>query len=185
MKEFFNFIEGFKRTDQSMDKPHCLLVYALAVSNKPWKLLEIGIGAGYVTEALYQAIKYNGIGDLITIDNFHDWKGCEPSFLPHIKQISMFTKSNEQEFVKTATKNYYDFIVLDADHNHSHEWAEQVYDLGEPSSTFIIHDINYAPNLRRYLDIAKERGYSHFIFDKSSRKDEGCEVGLLIVRKDK
>jgi predicted O-methyltransferase YrrM len=184
MKSFFDFILNFKRDNSSVDVNHCMLIYALAISHKPENILEIGVGSGFVTKTLHYATQYNGKGNITCVDNFHDWKGSKPNIIEEIDRDVTFVKSDEKSFVANHQEPIWDFIVLDADHNHSHEWAEFSYNMGRPNSIFIIHDIHYAPNLLKYWEVAIKNRFPNFIFDKSSRSDEGCEVGLLVVRKD-
>lgn len=45
-------------------------------------------------------------------------------------------------------------------------------------------DVRCFRNLGEILDLVRERGYRHALFDRSSRRGERCERGLLVIFKD-
>ena len=95
--------------------------------------------------------------------------------------------SNERDFV-FATQNRYDFIMSDADHECTHQWFEHVYDnLLADSGILIYHDVNLVtheyPGLAELYYRCQQLGYRYHLFNATTRSDERCERGLLVIFK--
>lgn len=188
-KEFAEFLDNhsYYLNHIMIDKPHVLLIYGVAISHKPLKVLELGIGSGLVTATLLHASIYNNIKTEITaVDNWSQWEGAgKPQ---HIDQLSSYgvkvIHSEERAFVESAETNYYDLIVVDGDHEKGHEWADKIFKLLSPDGILFSHDILLFPNLKKYIDLAKENNMSYKLFHKSSRPDERCERGFIMIMKN-
>ena len=53
----------------AIDDPHAMLIFGLAISHKPEQVLEIGVGSGFLTQTLLNAVEYNQRGILTCVDN--------------------------------------------------------------------------------------------------------------------
>ena len=170
----------------SIDLAHGMSIFGSLLSAKPQHILELGIGTGFITSLLLQGIEYNTVGDLTCVDNFHDLGGNLPEeTLKRIAQsgVKVIAPKGEREFILETLDNSYDFLVSDADHNHSGEWAEETFRIIKPDSFMFFHDVNNEgyPNLRNYQTLAEKLGKPYFLFKDSSRSDEECGRGLLMV----
>lgn len=167
-----------------MDQCHLDLIYGLGVAQKPKKVLELGMGSGVVTDVLLKAFRYNDIPlDLTCVDNWMDWNFKKPAEVSHYEESGVkVVTSAERDFVLSC-KEKYDLIISDADHDRSQEWFEQSLFLLKSGGIIIYHDVTNPsfPDLHTHYSLAKQRGSSYFLFNHSSRKDEGCERGLLII----
>jgi len=70
-----------KPNGAAIDVPHGMLILGALISSKPKNILEIGIGTGFITNLLLDGISYNEIGDLTSVDNFHDLGGNLPNIV--------------------------------------------------------------------------------------------------------
>jgi predicted O-methyltransferase YrrM len=172
----------------SMDLAHNALLLGAVASLKPDAVLELGVGAGYTSGAILQALAWNQKGRLTIVDNWHDWRGREP---PHAQQLreagARIVIRDEESFVKRCKANTYDVLVSDADHSRSHLWLDQHLRIVRPGGLMFFHDTaNPAfPNLARILEGVQERKLWHYHFTASSRPDERCHRGLLMVQNQK
>ncbi len=113
MKGFGND-EGVK-----IDQCHAALVYSLVAANKPTKILELGVGGGRSTDAILDALAYNGVPyTFVLVDNWFDFDGVMPQEVEekYGKRLSIVS-SDEKEYL-FSTRETYDFIMSDADHAH-------------------------------------------------------------------
>ncbi len=166
-----------------MDQNHISLIASLVLCSKPSSILELGIGSGAVTKAVLDAVAYNQHPATMTcVDNFMDWGGVEP---PGIRSLPVdLVISSERDFIESCHLRY-DMIISDADHDHADEWIDKTLALLEPGGIIIYHDItnpSYS-NLAKIPDRIRELGWSHVVFNKSTRDDERCQRGLLVVFK--
>lgn len=175
----------------AIDIPHGMLIFSTLLSAKPLNILEIGIGTGFITNLILEGINYNQLGQLTSIDNFHDLGGNLPnSTLEQLKtksNIKIIAPIEEREFVFKSSENEFDFLVSDGDHLHAGEWADQIFKIMKPNSFMFFHDVNNPgyPNLMNYKILAEKYNKPNFLFTRSSRKDEECERGLLMVVNNK
>jgi len=185
IKKFYEFLRGFKWSNQQIDVAHNCLIFGAVLSSKPDNVLELGMGGGYVTTAMLCALNYNGKPfQLTSVDNWHDWKGKEPSHAAGLrKQGVNIVVEDEGRFVRNQPDWKYDFIVLDGDHHRGGEWAEDILRIIHPGGLMFVHDVNMEayPSLKRYVELSKDYGMSHFIFSKNSRQGEQCNRGLLMA----
>lgn len=172
----------------AIDKAHCDLIYGLIVAQKPRSLLELGFGEGASGAHISEAIAYNNIGfDYTIVDNWHDWGGKMPENLPYLLGAKII-ESDEREFVeKSCTEGRkWDFILSDADHHNSDQWFWKLYtQLLNDGGIVVLHDVTNSgfPNLESIVKLIRAYNHRHALFNKSSRPDEECERGLLVVFK--
>lgn len=172
-----------------IDDAHTDLIYALVGSAKPQHVLEFGIGGAAATDAILHALIVNESNYSYTlVDNWVDFGGIIPQdVIDRYGSIVNLVSSDEKDFV-FSTKETYDFILSDADHCHTNEWFEYVYDtLLMDGGILIYHDINFVdnefPNLREIYYISQRRGLIGMLFNRNSRPDERCQRGLFIIKK--
>lgn len=180
-------IELTKPNGAAIDIPHGVLILGALISAKPTNILEIGIGTGFITNLLLQGIEYNGIGQLTSIDNFHDLGGNLPNstldILKTKQNINIIAPIEEKDFVYSCQENQFDFLVSDGDHLHSGEWVDQIFKIMKPNAFMFFHDTNNKdyPNLKNYQIKSQESNRPNYLFHKSSRNDENCDRGILMV----
>lgn len=189
----------FEQANAAIDKAHADLIYGLIVSLKPKHVLELGFGTGATTKAILQALEYNQIKSYFTlVDNWLDFDGKLPieqlsNIMPDLtletRHIISYT---EEDFINIATENNqsFDFIMSDADHTNSHQWFHKTLDLVNDGGIACFHDVTSQdfPNLYsniEFLELHKDIAPYHWkVFNLSSRNNEKCNRGLLVVFKD-
>lgn len=185
-----------------IDVAHAKLVHALVCSFKPWNIIEFGFGGGRAHNAIASGALFNRNKPNYTlVDSWHDWNFVMPEEVhATIRRHSLNHKtkdaehnsfesfavhtSTERDFVnKALTEGYkYDFIMSDADHQHSHEWSPEVFDkmLASPG-VLIYHDVDGSyPGLGCLPNFYDNKG---IVFNRSTREDEECKRGLLVIFK--
>lgn len=171
----------------AIDSAHGMLILGALMSSKSKNVLEIGIGTGFITNMLLNAIEYNKIGHLTSVDNFHDLGGNLPNqtldILKTKQNIKIIAPMEEKDFVFSCEENSFDFLVSDGDHLHAGEWVDQIFKIMKPDSIMFFHDVNNPGylNLRNYKTRSDELGKPNFLFKESSRSDEDCHRGILMV----
>jgi predicted O-methyltransferase YrrM len=177
---------------QGIDEAHASLIEGLVKAHKPKMILEVGYGAGVSHKAIMAGCKFNqNKPHYVLVDNWHDWNGQYPQEIrdqvrlhvnkdePSLESFTTVCKT-EEEYIK-STRDVFDFIMMDGDHQHSHEWALDVFytKLNTPG-ILCYHDVDGAyPGLAGLPD----QFAIHFVFNKSSKEGEECERGLLVVFK--
>lgn len=170
----------------SVDLCHGMLILSNVLSSKPEKILEIGIGPGFCSEILLSAIEYNQKGKLTCVDNFVDYGGnTPPSLVEKLKNnnIELIAPIEEKDFVYSAKDDSYDFLVSDGDHHKAGLWTDQIFRIMKPYSIMFFHDASNEgfPTIKNYQTEAERLNKPYYLFNKSSRKDEQCHFGLLMV----
>jgi predicted O-methyltransferase YrrM len=169
----------------AMDENHIQLIGSLIKCSKPQSVLEIGIGTGLVTKTILESFEYNQIKPNLTcVDNFYDWSGNAPAGFETYENVINFISSDERNFIYNC-KQKYDFIVSDADHHHTNEWVEQTLGILNTNGILIYHDVTNGsfPNLYSIIEYVKRNNINYILFDKSSRIEERCDRGLLVIYK--
>jgi predicted O-methyltransferase YrrM len=180
----------------AIDVAHGVLIAGLVGAHKPRRVLEIGFGSGKSCRLIRDALRYNIGGGALAgsgvtydlVDCWLDWKGRRPAEIrkPLYEGVN-FVTATEESFVFRDHAEPYDFIMSDGDHWRAQEWSGHVYErLLAPGGILIYHDVaNTAvfPNLKQIHDEAIRNNWRHVLFDKSSRPDEACERGLLVIFK--
>jgi predicted O-methyltransferase YrrM len=181
----FGTDEGVK-----IDDAHAALISGLVKSNKPKKILEIGIGGGKSADAILDALEFNQQEfEYTLVDNWFDWQGQRPAAVDE-KYGSKMTiiDSNEKDFV-FSTKEKFDFIMSDGDHMATDQWFEYVYaELLNEGGILIYHDVDFVDpnafkNLQNIYYKAKEYNIPHHLFNANSLPNERCYRGLMVVFK--
>lgn len=174
----------------AIDQCHAALVQALVQSQKPQDLLEIGIGSGKSTDAILEALSFNGgYRSYTLVDNWVDFGGVIPGNVrsKYEKRVKLLT-AEEQDFVASC-RDSFDFIFADGDHLRSQEWFGRVYgELLRDDGILIYHDVtNVAlfPNLLNIYRECIERRLPHYLFNRNSREGERCDRGLLLIFKNR
>ncbi len=162
----------------SVDGCHAALVFGLAVSLKPERVLELGIGAGYVTRTLLAAIKYNGIGSLTCVDNWKDWDGLRPPLADELELSgAKVVNANEADFLVSCFDGQFDLVFSDADHRNAAVHLPLLTRVCRPGGLILAHDVA-SDDFRAAV---RYTGCPHHVFDTSSLPTERCERGLLML----
>lgn len=167
-----------------IDIAHIKLIQALVLCHKPHNVLELGLGTGQTTQAIFSAMLFNDRGRLTIVDNWYDWQGQVPE---HAKkwfenpQTTVCTR-DEEAFLKNAPNASYDFIVSDADHLRAQDWLAEYDRVASPEAILVFHDTaNPAyPNLAK---IQEHYRHNRAVkeFTACSLSSEECGRGLLVV----
>jgi len=169
----------------AMDDCHINLIASFIEATKPQTVLELGIGSGRLTKAMQLALEFNGTGTLTAVDNWADWQGQRPDHLKINPNIRIIV-SGEEEFVKSQPSDSINLLISDADHFRSHLWFSEHVRILSPGGFAFFHDTNAPqmfPGLATLPQKAQEMGLLSIHFTKSSRSDERCNRGLLMIRK--
>lgn len=186
LAHYFDLVLSFDHSDPvAMDCAHSLFIVGSVLARKPRQILELGVGSGYLTKSLLQALRYNMRGSLTTVDNWHDTGGTEPFLAKELGRAGFrVTCSGEEEFVHRAPTDYYDFLISDADHFNSQKWLNQHLRIVKRDGFLFFHDTNQPetfPGLATLTGKIRRLGLPHFHFTENSRQDERCHRGLLFV----
>jgi hypothetical protein len=95
--------------------------------------------------------------------------------------------SDEETFVRGCGPNTYDVLVSDADHKRSHLWLDEHLRIVRPEGLVFFHDTANPDfsNLFNVVTSVQERRLPHYHFTASSRPDEHCNRGWLMVQNQK
>jgi predicted O-methyltransferase YrrM len=183
---FFDLVLGFDhRNDIAIDCAHNIFVIGAVLSKKPKNILELGIGTGYLSTSLVHALKYNQTGQLTSVDNWFDTHGWEPRFGAELREAGVeVVCASEEEFVRQAPTDAYDFLISDADHQRSWCWLDEHIRIVEHNGMMFFHDTNQPdmfPGLAELESRVKKLGLPFYHFTRSSREDELCNRGILFV----
>ena len=172
-----------------IDIAHANILTSLIMCNKPQNILEIGLGGGRASDAILNAIEYNkNTPKYSVVDNWLDYNYVPPTKFVNSfgNKINIIT-SDEKSFVYNCNEKY-DFIMSDADHHHTNEWFEYVFDnLLNADGILVYHDISFEPygykNLLEIYYKCIERNIKYKLFNKNSLPSEQCDRGLLVIFK--
>lgn len=173
-------IEEYETNNTSIDRSHCVLISGTVLSLKPKLILELGVGSGFLSQAILNAIKYNNCGKLISVDNWQDFNGIAQY---ESKDSWTIVNNNEHDYIKSQKENTYDMIISDADHSNSHNWLKSIINISTNNSILFFHDTNNKnfPNLMKIESEIKKMKLASFHFMKNSLNTERCDRGLLMV----
>lgn len=187
LESYFHLILSFDNSNGvALDRNHNVFLMGALLSRKPERVLELGIGTGYVTRTLLYGLLYNQKGKLTSIDNFMDWHGKEPPYIQEFRDMgaTIVAPVTEEEFVKRAGDDSYDFLVSDADHRRSGTWVDHHIRIVAHDGFMFFHDTNHKDKYRSLKLIERrirELGLPYYHFTESSRADEFCERGWLFA----
>lgn len=179
-----------------VDECHADLIASLVRSHKPATLLEMGVGSGFTSKKILDAIDWNeSSAKYSLVDNWVDWNGNIPDGIENLAKHPSCTlyQASEIQFV-FSTPEKYDFIFSDADHWNADKWFDYVYErLLQPGGILVYHDVCTVeppdgeltfPNLKNIYDRCVKLGIHHKLFNKSSKNTERCWRGLLVIFKN-
>lgn len=183
---YFDLLSTFNNKNLvALDLAHNVFLVGAVLARKPERILELGVGSAYLTNSLMNAIAYNRKGCLTSVDNWCDWGGNEPAFASGLRDAGVnLVVSGEEEFVRAASDDAFDFLVSDADHFRSASWLDQHLRIVQHDGFLFFHDTNQAdmfPGLATLESQIRDRGLPHFHFKESSRPEERCQRGWLFV----
>lgn len=166
----------------AMDRAHQAVIFAMAVAQKPMDVLEFGVGSGAISRALIAALNYNQHGRLTCVDNWIDSGGIEPPIAETVRKAgATVIGQDEYSFTAGAPTGAYDFLVSDADHNEAGRWVAETFRLVRPGGILFFHDAAATHYAAMALIREYARPFPHLLMDRSSRADERCGRGLLMV----
>ncbi len=171
-----------------IDANHANFVRALVMCHKPRRVLELGFGAGEATRAILGGLRYNDQPfEYTLVDNWHDFGGVPPAATRADEYRGIdFITSTEREFVRACAVDH-DLVFSDADHYHTQNWFDVVYErLVAREGVLIYHDVTNTagfPNLLQiYRDVLRH-GYDHVLLNRNSLPGERCDRGMLVIFK--
>lgn len=182
----FSYIMSFdnEKFNVAIDLAHNVVLLGALLSKKPENILEVGVGSGYATKTLISGIKYNKVGELTCVDNFHDWGGDEQPFAKELREEGItFIESSEERFVTMCDDNTYDFILSDADHRLCGLLINEYLRIAKHNAFIFIHDTKLAGhnNMALIHDRLEELNMPNYTFCKATRRDEDCDVGFTFI----
>jgi predicted O-methyltransferase YrrM len=179
---YFQFLAHFRTDPRAIDVAHNLFLVGAVMSKKPEKILELGIGTGFVTLSLLTAVRFNGKGHITSVDNWFDWNGKEPPEIDHLrKQGVAVVTDNEHAFLQKCPSDEYDVLISDADHFNSGRWLSEHLRVTRNGAFLFFHDTN-SPEWPTLLTIQERILHlPHYHFRENSRPDERCSRGWLFV----
>ena len=187
---YFGLLSRFDDSNPvAIDLAHNFFIVGSVLAKKPKMVLELGMGSGYLTSSLVHALKYNGVGTLTTVDSWYDTNGIEPAVVSDFRKSGVnVVLSTEEQFVKQAPTDGYDFLVSDADHMRSFEWLDEHLRIVKPDGLMFFHDTNNPEMFSGLATLERqvvERGLPYYHFTQNSRVGERCSRGLLFVMNKK
>jgi ubiquinone/menaquinone biosynthesis C-methylase UbiE len=183
---YFDLLSRFDdKNPVAIDLAHNFFIIGSVLAKKPQNVLELGMGSGYLTSSLIHALQYNKAGKLTTVDSWYDSNGREPPVVKDFRKSGVnIVCQAEEQFVKQASTDEYDFLISDADHMRSHEWLDQHVRIVKPDGIMFFHDTNNPeifPGLATLEGQIIERRLPYIHFKQDSRPGERCSRGLLFV----
>jgi len=186
---FDHFLDYPVDSPVAIDWAHDLLIAGMLLSKKPARVLELGVGSGFVSGLIARALDMNERGESVCVDNFHDWKGEKP---PHILGLEQhkrltFVFKDEYAFLKQSPADQYDLIISDGDHVHAYFFLRDLFRVARKGAVIFFHDTNNPSfaNLQKVERVVRAHGLSCYHFKERSLPDERTDRGLLMVVKDR
>jgi predicted O-methyltransferase YrrM len=185
-----SFFARCKTQESAMDVCHYLQIIGSLLAKKPEQVLEVGIGTAQLTAALVMGLRYNGTGVLTCVDNWSEWRGVEPAGIVALREsgVRVVAPVSERNFLSECPDNTYDFVISDGDHRNVDQWVDDYFRITRPNGFIYFHDTNnnsMFPAISRVLERVQELGLPYYHFIKSTRPEERCERGLLLVVNEK
>jgi len=150
--------------------PTVWLIHALVINNQPDTVIETGTCTGYTTNAIADALEYNGHGRVYTFELNEVWMKIAQEtarvfdLSPYIKFI---TGDIHKTFSKTLEKiDNIDFVYHDIDPKEDYLWEQKLMENKIPSGGMVIahdtypNDLRYEKGIIDFLDYMEEK-YFH------------------------
>jgi predicted O-methyltransferase YrrM len=184
MPEIATFFANLYNCQTSIDEAHNALLFGIILSLKPKKVLELGIGMGHVTRTILMGFRYNGLGEIISVDSCKDFDGKEPPHFEDLKKMGVHIEIDlEQNFIEKQKSESFDLLISDADHKNGAAWIEKTVDILKKPGFMFFHDVNL-PGLLGIKNYLTSINLPFFVFDQSTRPKERCERGWLMSFKN-
>ena len=187
LRSYFDHILNFDNSSLvAVDRCHNLFLIGALLSKKPKRVIELGIGTGFITLSLIYALRYNRKGTLTCVDNWSEWGGTEPDGIDAYRSagVEIVAPMSEEEFVKNCPSDSYDVLISDADPFLSGLWVSEHLRITKHNGFMFFHNTNRKeeyPHLQLIAERIKELGLFYYHFTESSRADEHCGRGWLFV----
>jgi predicted O-methyltransferase YrrM len=163
-----------------VDYAHGVLVYGLVCALKPDVVVEVGWGSGYSSGWIREGMAFNGKGMYLLVENWSDWRG-EKQSLPDGVVVEV---TDEGEWIRGRGKDSVDFLMMDGDHAHSHEYVGEALGIVRRGGCVVWHDTARGfAGMQTIPAQVRELGYQPLCFTQRSREDEQCDRGLTVVVK--
>jgi len=185
--DFLNSIYGKNPyKDAGIDICHSFLLFGIIAAQKPKSILELGIGTGVGCETILNAVKYNQQDyNYDALDNLYDLGGnLSNDYINKLKENKVnIVISDEKSYVEKCESSKYDLIISDADHLNAGDWVDHIVRICKNNGIIFCHDVcnEGFPSLKKYIDYVKDNSIPHYLFNSSSRQDEKCERGWLMI----
>jgi predicted O-methyltransferase YrrM len=182
LARYFQLVSDFQPDQRAIDVAHNLFLIGAVLSKKPERILELGIGTGFVTRSLLAAIRFNGKGHITSVDNWFDWNGNEPPGIDQLRKDGVAIRvDSEETFLRKCPSDEYDVLISDADHVNSGHWLPEHLRVARNDAFLFFHDTN-SPAWPTLLTIQQRISHlPHYHFTENSRPDERCSRGWLFV----
>ena len=167
----------------SIDAAHGALMYGIIVAQKPSVVLELGIGLGYSTRILVEAVRYNKVGEIYCVDNWIVSNGAEPPWAEELRKqgVKIIAPVEEEQFCTACQDNFCDFLFSDADHGRSPEWLHHHLRITKPNGFMFFHDTAHPDYPALWVLEERVKHLPAFHFRAKSREDEETQRGILMV----
>ena len=145
LRSYFDHILNFDNSSLvAVDRCHNLFLIGALLSKKPERVIELGIGTGYITSSLIYALRYNRKGSLTCVDNWSEWGGNEPDGIDAYRSagVEIVAPMAEEEFVKNCPSDSYDVLISDADPFLSGLWVDEHLRITKHNGFMFFHNTN-------------------------------------------
>lgn len=134
-----------------------LFLYSLVRLYKPDTIIEIGVSEGESTCALAMALRDNGKGKMVSVDNWSRRHGGHATDARKATarliangisdQVVEFVTSDSQDFLKAQARDSADIVWIDADHGYEGAKADTLQAIRIAKKLAIVHDTTNLPEV--------------------------------------
>jgi len=160
-----------------------LFLYALMRAIQPKKVIEIGVSAGVGMVAGCRALKENGQGVWVGVDDWstkHGGKARSPD-VPKKNVIKdgtpekffKFVSSDSQKYLKSQPDNSADVVIVDGNHSFEFAYKDSIEAIRVSRYLVLVHDACNLPGVHKACNKLSLRG----VFITSSRGYYMINVG--------
>lgn len=135
-----------------------LFLYSLVRLYKPTRLIEIGVSEGGSTCVFAMALRDNGRGQMVSVDNWSRTHGGKSSdagpakrrlVAADLERHVKFVTSDSQDFLRAQASGSADIVYVDADHSYEMAKADTLEALRIARRLVIVHDTTYIAEVGR------------------------------------